>query len=361
MGSRIASWRSSAAQFAHGGRRRLRLVKRERGASSLSRPPGHYRPVFSKVKAVGDQRTGDAGGTLVSSTEEEDAAMEIFQSFEGAEDVEFRGESVAAWVGAAFAFGAGVWYFLGSEKAEEYFAGYLLEQSLSVDNLFVFILVFNYFQTPTEFQPKVLTYGIVTAAVLRLVMVVLGVELIDSFKPVLLGFAGLLLYSSYNLIVGGNEDEEDLGNNGVVKLCKRVLRVSDAYDGENFFTLENGVRVATPLLLALAVVELSDVVFAVDSVPAVFGVTLDPFIVYTSNMFAILSLRSLYGFVSVIMTELRYLDKAVALVLGFIGVKMIADFTDYHISTELSLLVVGVLLGGGVAASLWLPEPADGA
>ena len=119
-----------------------------------------------------------------------------------------KGESVAAWIGAAFAFGAGIWYFLGSEKAEEYFAGYVLEQSLSVDNLFVFILVFNYFQTPKEYQPKVLTYGIITAAVLRLVMILLGVELVESFKPVLLGFAGLLLYSSYKLVFDTGEAEQ---------------------------------------------------------------------------------------------------------------------------------------------------------
>lgn len=128
--------------------------------------------------------------------------------------------------------------------------------------------------------------------------------------------------------------------------------------GDNFFTtLADGTRVATPLLLTLAVVELSDVVFAIDSIPAVFGVTLDPFIIYTSNMFAILSLRSLYGFVSTIMTELRFLDKAVALVLGFIGAKMLLGFADLEVPTDVSLLVVGLVLGGGVAASLLLPEP----
>lgn len=128
--------------------------------------------------------------------------------FQDAVDKETKGEAVAAWVGAAFAFGAGIWYFLGPEKAEEYFAGYVLEQSLSVDNLFVFILVFNYFQTPPEYQPKVLTYGIITAAALRLVMILLGVELVESFKPVLLGFAALLLYSSYKLVLDNEEEEE---------------------------------------------------------------------------------------------------------------------------------------------------------
>lgn len=279
-------------------------------------------------------------------------ALEGLEEVEKEEVIEFRGESVAAWVGGALAFGGGIWYTMGQEKALEYFAGYLLEQSLSVDNLFVFILVFNFFQTPEEQQGKVLTYGIITAGVLRAVMILLGVELIENFKPVLLFFAGLLIYSSYSLLTDNDDEEEDLNDNAIVKFCKSFMNVSTNYDGGNFFTVENGVKLATPLLLTLAVIELSDVVFAVDSIPAVFGVTLDPFIVYTSNLFAILSLRSLYGFVSVVMKELKYLDKAVAIVLGFIGVKMIADFGGYHISTEASLGVVALLLSGGVGASL---------
>lgn len=270
--------------------------------------------------------------------------------------MEFRGEVAAAWIGAALVFGTGVAYFLGSEKAEEYFAGYLLEQSLSVDNLFVFILVFKYFQTPLEYQSKVLTYGFITAGVLRLIMVLLGVEIIESFHPVLLVFAALLVYSSLQLLLADPTTDEDLGNNSIVRFCNRIFTVADHYDGDRFFTVENGVRVATPLLLTLAVVELSDVVFAVDSVPAVFGITLDPFIVYSSNLFAILSLRSFYGFVSVIMSQLRYLDKAVAVVLGFIGLKMVADFGGYHLSTDASLFIVAFVLGIGVAASALLPK-----
>jgi predicted tellurium resistance membrane protein TerC len=321
---------------------------------------------------------------------------------------------------------------------------YILEQSLSVDNLFVFVLVFNYFKTPPAYQPKVLTYGIATAAVLRLVMVLLGTELVQQFEPVLVLFAGVLLWSAWGLLVGGDDDDDgDLSDNAVrrplrerewgagrrraptaalergachaalrrqrasaprleahpgphprprppappkiVKFCRKLLPVTDYYDGDRFFTspaapppgapptpfpspdttpaattavsrLPPPASVATPLLLALAVVEISDVVFAVDSIPAVFGVTLDPFIVYSSNMFAILSLRSLYSFVSTIMTELRYLDKAVAVVLAFIGGKMIAEFAGVEVPTDVSLLVVGVVLGGGVAASLLLPD-----
>jgi TerC family integral membrane protein len=277
-------------------------------------------------------------------------------------------------------------YVEGSEKAQEFFAGYLLEQSLSIDNLFVFVLVFNYFKTPLESQPKVLTYGIATAAVLRLIMILLGVELIQKFEPLLVVFALILLWSAYGLLTKGDEDEDDdLSDNAVVRFCRSLLPVSDHYDGQNFFTTPAaaaaaaaagsaagngsstsstairswGGRVATPLLLALAVVEISDVLFAVDSIPAVFGVTLDPFIIYSSNMFAIFSLRSLYSFVSTVMTELRFLDKAVALVLAFIGGKMLLEFADMKVPTDVSLLVVGLMLGGGVAASILLPEAED--
>lgn len=268
--------------------------------------------------------------------------------------VEQRAEGAASTVIAALAFGVGVWAFMGEEKGAEFFAGYLLEQSLSVDNLFVFILVFNYFKTPIAYQNTVLTYGIATAAVLRLVLIVAGVDIVEKFEPVLLLFAGILLLSSYKLLFAAEDDdeEEDLSSNKIVQFCKSLTSFSDTYDGDKFFTVQNGVRVATPLLLVLLVVELSDVVFAVDSIPAVFGVTLDPFIVYTSNIFAILSLRGLYGFVSTFMKELRYLDKAVALVLGFVGTKILADFGGWHVPTDVSLGVVATILGGGVGASL---------
>ncbi len=188
------------------------------------------------------------------------------------------------------------------------------------------------------------------------------------FQPLLAVFAAILIWSAYKILAVGEEeedDEEDLSNNAVVRLCRRFIPATDHYDGDRFWStrpVEGGApgaveRVATPLLLTLAVVELSDVLFAVDSIPAVFGVTLDPFIIYTSNIFAILSLRALYSFVSNIMSELRFLDKAVAVVLGFIGVKMLLGFADVHIPTDASLLVVGLLLGTGVAASLLLPEP----
>jgi TerC family integral membrane protein len=255
-------------------------------------------------------------------------------------------------------FGAGVWAVLGEDKGQEFFAGYLLEQSLSVDNLFVFILVFSYFQTPVDLQRRVLSVGIYSAAGLRLVMILAGAAAIDRFHPVLLAFAAILLFSSYKLFTETEEEEEDLSTNPIVTTCRRLLTVADTYDGEKFFTtLADGTRAATPLLLVLAVIEISDVVFAVDSIPAVFGVTTDPFIVYTSNIFAILSLRSLFAFVADVMTKLHYLEKSVALVLGFIGLKLVIEYFGGEVDTGLSLEVVALLLGGGVVASLVFPRP----
>ncbi|GBF87736.1 thylakoid membrane protein, chloroplastic [Raphidocelis subcapitata] len=394
-------------------------------------------PPPAAAAAPPPHRLGHGGreASTLSMEEQEEELVAVTATLPRAEA---RLESLAAWVGAAVAFGAGVWHWLGPDKAQEYFAGYLLEQSLSIDNLFVFVLVFKYFKTPPEHQAKVLNYGIITAAALRAVMVLLGTELVSNFEPVLALFAGVLLWSAYGLLTkGDDDDEEDLSDNNIVKICRKLLPFTDHYDGDRFWTDAPAAaaaattaaaplaaagpnpivaaatpvsaavaaprnplgaalaaassaatsaaaaawrrrpgappaasaaaappsaagaavarRVATPLLLALAVVEISDVVFAVDSIPAVFGVTLDPFIVYTSNMMAILSLRSLYTFVSTVMQELKYLDKSVALVLAFVGAKMLLEFGDVEVPTGASLLVVAALLGGGVAASLLLP------
>ena len=266
---------------------------------------------------------------------------------------------VALWVGAATLFGLGVGATMGAEKAEEYFSGYLLEQSLSVDNLFVFVLVFDYFKVPMKQQQKILGYGIGGAMVMRALMIVAGYEAVTNFKPVLLVFAGILIFSSYKLITEEEEEEEeDMSENAIVKFCSNLLPVSEKYDGDKFFTEvkddDTGtlVKMATPLLLCLCVIELSDVVFAVDSIPAVFGVTQDPFIVYSSNIFAILGLRSLYAFVAKMVAELEYLQTAVAAVLGFVGCKMVAGFGGVDISTSASLAVVVGMLGAGVALSL---------
>ena len=298
----------------------------------------------------------------LSSSDPQKSQEDALQNISYEEELEGDLGELAQWVGLAVAFGVGGWAFKGQTSGEEYFSGYLLEQSLSIDNLFVFILVFDYFKVPVKSQRKVLQYGIASAAVLRAVMVLAGVAAIENFRPVLLLFAGILVFSSYKLLTGEEEDDdEDLSENVIVKTCRKLLTISDDYDGDNFFTVRNGVKIATPLLLVLAVIEISDVVFAVDSIPAVFGVTLDPFVIYTSNIFAILSLRALYAFVADVMTKLWALDKSVALVLGFIGLKLIAEYAGIEIPTTLSLEIVSLMLGGGVALSLLLPDglPSD--
>ncbi|KAJ6822426.1 thylakoid membrane protein TERC, chloroplastic isoform X1 [Iris pallida] len=259
--------------------------------------------------------------------------------------------TVLLCVSAAVTFGIALGLKDGVGKASEYFAGYLLEQSLSVDNLFVFVLIFKYFKVPGSYQSRVLSYGIAGAVVFRAVMIVLGTATLQRFEAVNLLLASILLFSSYKLF-SPEEEETDLSDNFIVKTCRKFIPVTDFYDGDRFFTIQDGIWKATPLLLTLAVIELSDIAFAVDSIPAVFGVTRDPFIVFTSNMFAISGLRSLYILISGSMSELDYLQPAIGVVLGFIGSKMILDFFGYHISTEVSLGVVATSLGAGVLLSL---------
>ncbi|XP_026426994.1 thylakoid membrane protein TERC, chloroplastic-like isoform X1 [Papaver somniferum] len=259
--------------------------------------------------------------------------------------------TVAFWVCTAIVFGVGLGFKEGAGKASEFFAGYLLEQSLSVDNLFVFVLIFKYFKVPTEYQSRVLSYGIAGAVIFRLSLILLGTATLQKFEAVNLLLAGILLFSAYKLFAGG-EDDSDLSDNFIVKTCQKVIPVTSSYDGNKFFTFQNDAWKATPLLLVVAVIELSDIAFAVDSIPAVFGVTRDPVIVFSSNLFAILGLRSLYTLVSESMSELEYLQPAIATVLGFIGCKMISDFFGFHVSTEVSLGFVATCLSAGVALSL---------
>eukprot|EP00252_Welwitschia_mirabilis_P003989 TRINITY_DN140_c0_g1_i3.p1 TRINITY_DN140_c0_g1~~TRINITY_DN140_c0_g1_i3.p1 ORF type:complete len:389 (+),score=72.29 TRINITY_DN140_c0_g1_i3:306-1472(+) len=260
--------------------------------------------------------------------------------------------TVVFWVCSAVVFGTILGVKDGTGKASEFFAGYLLEQSLSVDNLFVFILIFKYFKVPLAYQNRVLAYGIAGAIVFRATMILLGAATLQRFEVVNLFLAGILLYSAFKLFTEGDDEEEDLSNNFIVKTCKSFIPVTPMYDEDRFITVADGARKATPLLLTMAVVELSDIAFAVDSIPAVFGVTRDPFTVFSSNMFAILGLRSLYTLISGSISELEYLQPAVGVVLGFIGCKMFADFFGYHTPTEISLAVVATILGTGVMFSL---------
>lgn len=260
---------------------------------------------------------------------------------------------------AAVLFGVSIALKDGAEKASEYFAGYLLEQSLSVDNLFVFVLVFKYFKVPKEYQNRILSYGIAGAVVFRAVMIILGTASIQKFEAVNLLLAVILLFTSYKLFAE-EEQESDLSDNFIVKTCQKFIPVTEYYDDDRFFTNQDGLWKATPLLLTLAVIELSDIAFAIDSIPAVFGVTRDPLIILSSNIFAISGLRPLYVLISESMSELEYLQPAIGIVLGFIGTKMIFDFFGYHIPTEASLAVVTTCLSGGVILSLRKASKVEG-
>jgi len=257
------------------------------------------------------------------------------------------------WVGAAIAYGFLLIFVVGPETSSEFYAGYILEQSLSIDNLLVFLLLFEYFKIPLEYQNRVLNWGIIGSIVMRATMIGFGSVALQNFREVLLVFAGILLYSSAKVIAGDDgDDEDDLSENSIVKFANNIMSSTDQFDGDRFFTEIDGVRMATPMLLCMITVEVSDVVFAVDSIPAIFGVTEDPLVVFSSNMFAIMGLRSLYIILSKAASELQYLEKAVAVVLGFIGAKLIAEYLGYTISTESSLAIVVTVLGLGVAASL---------
>lgn len=263
------------------------------------------------------------------------------------------------WFISAVAFAGILSFTLGVNSAIEFASGYVLEQSLSIDNLFVFLVLFNYFKVSGKNQEKILTYGLWGAIVLRAIFISLGAIVLTNFHQVLLFFAAILLVSSYKILFGGDggDDDEDISENAIVKFANRFLKTSDKLDGDKFFIEEHGVKLATPLFLCLICVEFSDIVFAMDSVPAVFGVTSDPLIVFSSNIFAIASLRSVFGILSKAIADLVYLEKAVGVVLGFIAVKMAAETFGYELISPLqSLIVVVVLIVSGIVASLMQTE-----
>jgi tellurite resistance protein TerC len=247
----------------------------------------------------------------------------------------------------------------GRRRALEFVTGYIVEYSLSVDNLFVFLLVFRFFKVPREAQEAVLFWGILGAMVLRGVMIVLGKALTLRFAWVTFGFAALLLYSAGKLLWGEEDDDgDDLENNKIVRAVRRLLPVHDHYFGDRFFVVDDGKLYATPLMVVLVTVELSDVVFAMDSVPAVLGVSSDPVVIYASNMFAVMGLRSLFFVISDAISNLRFLRQSLAVVLGFVGVKMLASLAGHEFDVVLSLAVIVGTLLLGVGLSYVFPPPA---
>uniref|UniRef100_A0A7S0WEG9 Uncharacterized protein n=1 Tax=Pyramimonas obovata TaxID=1411642 RepID=A0A7S0WEG9_9CHLO len=298
-------------------------------------------------------RATTEGGKSGKETKGEVEIVEPETSIAPKEDRSEAATELALVVAGAVAFGLGLGAVNGLDDSSAYFAAYILEQSLSIDNLFVFVLIFNYFNTTPKAQKRALKYGLVGSAVMRAIAVFAGAAAVNNFRPILLVFAGILMFSSYKLLFGGeDEEDEDLADSPVFQLCNKYLNVSDNYDGEKFFTMVDGARKATPLLLVVAVIELSDVVFAVDSIPAVFGITTDPLIVYSSNVFAILALRSMFSFVAELLADLEYLETSLGGVLAFIGGKIIADVAGYEVPTPASLLIVTSMLGVGITASL---------
>ncbi len=246
----------------------------------------------------------------------------------------------------------------GWDRALEFVAAYVVEYSLSVDNLFVFLLVFKYFSVPRESQGRVLQWGIIGALTLRGIMIAAGETLTKRFEVVTLVFAGLLLFSAGKLIFATEEgDDGDLSNNAIVKFARSLVEVTDHFDGDRFFTLENGIKMATPLLLVLLCVELSDVVFALDSVPAALGISGDTAVVYISNILAVQGLRNLYFVLSDTIGDLRFLSQALAVVLGFVGAKMIAGVAGYNVPILPSLGVIAATLTAGIGFSVAFPEP----
>ncbi|MDP2805393.1 MAG: TerC family protein [Gallionellaceae bacterium] len=262
------------------------------------------------------------------------------------------------WLTLALTFNALLWWYLrgaaGEEianaKAIEFLTGYVIEKSLSVDNVFVFLMIFGAFHVAPELQRRVLLYGVLGAIVLRAIMILAGAWVVSEFHWVLYIFGAFLVITGVRMLVMA-EHEPDLNKNPVLVFARRHLRISNDDHGERFIVMKNGIRYFTPLFLVLLLVEISDVVFAVDSIPAIFAITTDPFIVFTSNIFAIMGLRALYFLLADMADRFHLLKYGLALVLTFIGAKMlIAPW--YHVPTMASLLVVVVLISAAVVASL---------
>ncbi|HEY8402271.1 MAG TPA: TerC family protein [Cytophagaceae bacterium] len=260
----------------------------------------------------------------------------------------------AFWIGLAAVFNVGVYYYYGKESALEFLTGYLIEESLSVDNLFVFMMIFSYFRVPAESQRKVLFWGIIGALVFRAIFIIAGVSIIQQFHWVIYILGAFLIIIGVKMIIPKKE-EMNPEKNPVIKLVNKFFRVTKTYHGDKFFVRFNNVLYATPLFVVVVVVETTDVVFATDSIPAILAVTDDAFIVYTSNVFALLGLRSLYFALAGIMNLFHYLNYGLSVILVFIGAKLLMSHY-YHIDTLYALLTVASILTLSVVLSVIFPK-----
>ena len=286
---------------------------------------------------------------------------------QGAHAVTMREAGVwsLVWVAVSFVFVAWLWWYLGGTSADdaaraladakalEFVTGYLVEKALAVDNIFVFLMLFTYFAVPAEFQKRVLVIGILGALVLRAVMILVGAWLISQFHWVMYVFGAFLVFTGIKMWWAAGQ-EPDLDSNPALRWINRHIKVSPRYDGERFFTTENGVRMATPLFVVILLIGIVDVVFAVDSIPAIFAITTDPFIVLTSNVFAILGLRAMYFLLAGMHERFHLLSYGLAVVLGFIGTKMLL-IDVYKIPIAWSLGFTVTVLALTMLLSLWIP------
>ncbi|UCB29914.1 TerC family protein [Duffyella gerundensis] len=292
----------------------------------------------------------------------------LLQGRRGAQTMTFKQAAVWSliWVSVSLLFSAVFWWYLDGSAGREiantqtlaFLTGYVLEKSLAVDNVFVWLMLFSYFSVPANLQRRVLIYGVLGAIVLRTIMIFAGSWLVTQFSWILYIFGAFLLFTGVKMAMAHNEDASAVGDKPVVRWLRSHLRMTDTLEGEKFFTRRNGVLFATPLLLVLIMVELSDVIFAVDSIPAIFAVTTDPFIVLTSNLFAILGLRAMYFLLANVAERFSMLKYGLALVLIFIGIKMlIVEF--YHIPIAVSLGVVGGILAVTLLINAWVNRQND--
>jgi TerC family integral membrane protein len=259
----------------------------------------------------------------------------------------------AVWIALGLTFGAIVWLWQGPEAGGEYLAGYLIEKSLSVDNIFVFALVFGYFAVPAEYQHRVLFWGVFGALVFRAIFIAAGATLLDQFHWMIYVFGAFLVITGIRM-ARSNDEHVDPGKNPVLRAFRRFVPMTDGLRDERFFVREAGRRLATPLLAVLVVMETTDIIFAIDSIPAIFAITTDTFLVFTSNAFAILGLRALYFLLAGMIGRFAYLKVGLAFVLAFVGLKMLIS-EIYHVPIWLSLSVIAVAISVSVIVSLRQP------
>lgn len=343
----------------------IRTIDRKLGPSSRCRATKTWRAVLPKdqptvesssVPGTPPQKTDISQSEVGSENPAESSGDETEN--EELRNTQLRADILATlgWIALAAGVAFGISQWKGSVASLQFVTAYIVEYSLSVDNLFVFLLIFEYFKVPRKSQTRVLSFGIWSAIVFRGIMILAGEALTHRFRSVTLIFAGILLFSAAKIVFSGGDDNEDVSKSGVVQFASRLLPFTDEYDGDRFFTKVNNDNLATPLMLVLLSIELSDLVFALDSVPAVLGISDDSLVIYLSNILAIAGLRNLFFVLADAIGGLRFLPQSLALVLAFVGGKMAFSVFGYEIGTVKSLAVVVSALTGGIGLSLLFPE-----